>query len=440
MNHPRLFMGSLALACVAVYLLSPAPYERAPGLPERPPGPLPAGHSSAAPAAPLFPIAYPNSGPAFPAPAPATSVPPPPARPDTLETPVPPAFPLPAAETPSDAYELWRRWQHLVEQRAYQQIPIANALLADSLRSGDGTAIYQEIANLLRDEGLDFQVRTQLVELLGEIGTPEALGLLLRLADQGMESPLYAPTLNTIGRIGENRWGGRFHEELSPVLEQAWRNAADTDWPYLVAVTRGIVSIGAPSGIGLLLDTLASRDTSPASTATDQTRRKQVVVFAETPNVTNPAAIPVLKRTVMGPETSAGTALGSSDASSQLNANPAPSQETAPPVFYPMEPGFGSSAELAGDKAGSTRLDTQMPVASGNIEPVPPLQPALLPVVVQGLETIGTSTAQGVLAEITQSYPEARSYLVEPATKPHQDQAEPEGLPDSGAAEFPGKP
>lgn len=319
--------------------------------------------------------------------------------------------PAPSSEPArQDAYDLWRRWLRLVEQRAYQQIPIVNAMLAESLRSDGGADIYQEIANLLRDGSLLFQIRSQLVELLGEIGTPEALALLLDLADQGMESPMYAPALNTISHIGENRWGGRFHEELSPLLEQTWKSVESSDWPYLVAVTRAIVGIGAPSGIALLLDTLASRDEKPSSS--QESRGKRVVAFTETPKVTNPAAVPVLKGAVVGagasnptgarssrPEPgSIGNAALAAGGGPYLSSSLVPAEPLASPTSPSIDPSHGADA-------------------SGPVQAAPGGdQPALLPVVVNSLENIGSEAALNAIQEISLSYPEAKRLLSEPAS------------------------
>ncbi|MGZ8245303.1 hypothetical protein [Methylomagnum sp.] len=375
----------------------------------------PAGNPSAASTANPQPAGIPSSGPTpTAATATASSHPHPDRMSRRAEAPPAPEASS-SAEPAPDAYEVWRRWLRLVEQRAYQQMPIANALLADRLRSGGGAEIYQEIANLLRDENLLFQVRSQLVELLGEIATPEALALLLDLADQGMESPLYAPALNTISHIGENRWGGRFHEELSPLLEQAWKDAGNTDWPYLMAVTQAIVGIGAPSGMGLLLDTLAGRDSAAASSG--ETRGKRVAVFQETPKVTNPAAVSVLKRAVTGTEASSLKDSGSTPLEATSTVDPTPVSGTAtieshaPSTQVPAESVFTASSEST-DGASAAGLGQTAP--SGDPSSGAPAQPAVVPVVIQGLENIGTETALNAIAEISSSYPEIKALLAEP--------------------------
>ncbi len=372
--------------------------------------------------------------------------------------------PTPAAETAPDTYELWRRWLRLVERQLYQQIPIANALLAEGLRSGSGAEIYQEIAGLLRDAGLSYAVRAQLVDLLGEIATPEALALLLEVAGQGMESPMYAPALNSISHIGENRWGGRFHEELSPLLEEAWKAADDQDRPYLVAVTRAIVGIGAPSGIGLMLDTLAGKSSEPASS--DTGRSKRLAAFTETPKVVNPAAVPVMRQAVTGTSQPPAKASPGATASQPAvataaatipvlaAANPAAEAMPTPPVAessaaptQAAPPATEPPAASVADKASTTPLtpststkpDPSFSIAangesasflpngpgrlidtsgkSSAASTTEPLgtqgQSTLMPIVVKGLENIGTGDATIAINEIAESFPEAKDYMVE---------------------------
>lgn len=375
--------------------------------------------------------------------------------------------PAPAAtETAPDTYELWRRWLRLVEKQLYQQIPIANALLAESLRSEGGAEIYQEIAGLLRDAGLSYAVRAQLVDLLGEIATPEALALLLELAGQGMESPMYAPALNSLSHIGENRWGGRFHEELSPLLEEAWKTADDRDWPYLVAVTRAIVGIGAPSGIGLMLDTLAGKSADPASS--DTGRSKRLAAFTETPKVVNPAAVPVMRQAVTGsslpsPKSSPGAgtslpALASATApppapattspapTAPATESPAATAPTTPPATEtpapnPTDkdatklppPGAPAEADPFFSIAANGTPGTLQPnglgrfsVTSGKspvagTEPTPGRQgqSTLIPIVIAGLENIGSGDAATAINDIAETFPEAKDYMTqEPSEMP----------------------
>ncbi|NJD06517.1 MAG: hypothetical protein FIA97_08445, partial [Methylococcaceae bacterium] len=149
---------------------------------------------------------------------PAKAAPPVAARqPEPVRDPEPEALPA----------DLWRHWQLLLNREAFQQLPILNALLAEALRNHGDVAVYQEIATLLQDRDLSLRAKSLLIDLLGEAATPEALGLLLEVARQGRQSPLYGPSLNTIAHIGDNHWGGRFHDELSPILEDAWSEAMD---------------------------------------------------------------------------------------------------------------------------------------------------------------------------------------------------------------------
>jgi len=209
--------------------------------------------------------------------------------------PVPRADPSVQAE--ARPAELWQQWQRLLSGNALQQLPILNALLAESLRSHADAVVYGEISSLLGAPDLSLQAKSLLIDLLGEAATPEALQLLLEAASEGSRSPLYGPSLNTISHIGDNHWGGRFHEELSAVLEQAW--SGDIGEAALVrAITRAIVAVGSPSGIQMLLDTLAGRGSVDDSM--EVLRSKQIAVFKELPKVSNPAAMSTLVANLRG--------------------------------------------------------------------------------------------------------------------------------------------
>jgi hypothetical protein len=244
--------------------------------------------------------------------------------------------------TPAD---LWRHWQRLLSRQAFQQIPILNALLAESLRSHDDPAVYREIAELLEHPEISLQAKSLLIDLLGEAATPEALELLLEIARQGGQSPLYGPSLNTISHIGDNHWGGRFHEELSGLLESAWVADLGDDTPLVRAVARALVGVGAPAGIQLLLDTLTGRNSGGDSR--ESFRRKQIAAFQEVPKVSNPAAIPVLVANLPGggkPAAGGGEAADFGAAGSDAVESPL--------IQAPLEPAFSPGSPMIASIAG----------------------------------------------------------------------------------------
>lgn len=186
-------------------------------------------------------------------------------------------------------------WQNLATRLAhadFQQIPIISADLAEVLRKYPDARVYDGITGLILQPGLSAEKKAVLLDLLAEIATPESLGQLLTLAKQDLNSPLYVLAIQAISRIGDNRWDGRFHEELSPVLETAWSNTDVKDPVYFKAVGKAIAEVGAPTGISQLLLTVsgANKDEEPE----DINRIKQEVAFTVTADVSNPNAISTL--------------------------------------------------------------------------------------------------------------------------------------------------
>jgi hypothetical protein len=189
--------------------------------------------------------------------------------------------------------QLWQRWETLLSRSEYQQIPIVGALLAENLRRRPDEAIYRDIAELLNRSELSIEQKSILIDLLGEIATPAALAQLIGLAREGADSPLYIPALNVISRIGDNRWDGRFHEELAADLDAVWTNLDIDDQAFLAAVAKTMAAIGAPASLDLLLRAVA--DPGQDKDAKDKNRLKQTIAFAALPKVRNPAATDALK-------------------------------------------------------------------------------------------------------------------------------------------------
>ena len=219
-----------------------------------------------------------------------------------------------------NAYELWDTWKKHLQQGTLQQIPIVNALLADRLRKQSEPEIYQDIDDILASMAYPIEVKALLLDLLSETAVPESLAELLKLAEAGPESPLYAFVLQAIANIGDNRWDGRFHEELSPPLETVWSNPKVADESYLSAVGTAIAEIGAPTGVTQLIKSVSGNSTKtsgpkqpaiePSLTdqqasetlvgsmsvpVDEQDRTKQQIAFETLPDhVHNPNSTPVL--------------------------------------------------------------------------------------------------------------------------------------------------
>lgn len=314
-----------------------------------------------------------------------------------------PPNPIPSFES---AHDLWQKWQYLLlEKKAYQQMPILNARLAVQLRKGGGANIYEDIRNLLINNDLEVTIRAQLIELLGEIATPKALALILESAQQGIQSPLYGPALHTVSRIAENHWGARFHPELSPLLERAWRTSDDlTDESYIRAIGQAMATIGTPGSVVALLDTLLN---NPSASLTNDIIRKKIA-FSEIPKITNPAAVPVLKQAVLA--TNANTASSEKISDSPSNEIPyhlsGARSESSRALRVVDSTYSDKAAELpAHQEVATTEISTVEGPILASVGTELSHQPALVSVVLEGLKNIATQEAMDAVLEIHSHYP-----------------------------------
>jgi len=188
--------------------------------------------------------------------------------------------------------QLWQNLEILLNQSEFQQIPIIGTLLAERLRKLPDPEVYQSITDLVLQPNEPMENKAILLDLLAEIATPDSLTELINLAERGLDSSLYILVLQAISRIGENRWDGEFHEELSPVLEAAWSSPEITDQAFLGAIGKAIAEVGAPEGVDQLLQTVSGSNNGKELEETH--RIKQEVAFDVIPTVRNPEAIEVL--------------------------------------------------------------------------------------------------------------------------------------------------
>lgn len=188
--------------------------------------------------------------------------------------------------------QLWQYWKMQLNRSEFQQIPIIGALLAEGLRKYPDPKVYQGIAGLLLQPDVAVENKAIVLDLLSEIATPDSLSQLIDLARQGEDFPLYILVLQAISRIGDNRWDGEFHEELSPILEAAWSDPENSDQAFLSAVGKAIATVGAPEGVDQLLLTVSGNGNGKAAEETN--RIKQEVAFDVIPQVRNPDAVEVL--------------------------------------------------------------------------------------------------------------------------------------------------
>lgn len=155
--------------------------------------------------------------------------------------------------------------------------------LADSLRRADANdEAYLKLRHLAI-ESQDDNHKILLADLLRETATPAALSILLEWATGADEN--LRPTLwQAIAGMGNNLWGGHFHPELSPLLEEVWR-ATVLDPNTLPHLAVALARVGAPQGVNILIQSIYEQPGSIMA----QTARYALS------ELRNPDAIPTLK-------------------------------------------------------------------------------------------------------------------------------------------------
>ncbi len=153
-----------------------------------------------------------------------------------------------------DAETLFRVWKDSKEKTDYLRTDfIANAL-ASKLQTelvSETLPVYKAISSFIADKSNDENARMDLIQTLGQTVTPQSLDIILGCLKTGKEEHLVGACLGAVHQVSVTRWGGSFHEELSPPLEEFLK--ANTDRGYLSVITYAIAQIGAPSGIEFLL-------------------------------------------------------------------------------------------------------------------------------------------------------------------------------------------
>lgn len=155
-------------------------------------------------------------------------------------------------QTPSALFELWLAEADRKNDPLKLEF-ISNALVF-RLRKAElqPEHVLARVEDYILDAQRDAFLRWHLVEALGETATPGALEILLRLAKSPDELGLKPIVMRQIARIGDQRWEGCFHDELSPLIEKAWRDPA-TDPTMQASLSMALAKVGAASGVQMLL-------------------------------------------------------------------------------------------------------------------------------------------------------------------------------------------
>lgn len=164
--------------------------------------------------------------------------------------------------SPLELFRIWIVTAHIEHDSAKHML--VGELLAQALQSsGNSAQAYDEIKAFVTDNTNSLKERCLMIHILGLTATNPALSILLENAKNASAKEQIQISLQEIGSIGEKRWGGRFHEELSPQLESAWKistNLVTTD-----AIALAIGQIGADSGVRLLISSALARSQEEGS-------------------------------------------------------------------------------------------------------------------------------------------------------------------------------
>jgi HEAT repeat protein len=180
---------------------------------------------------------------------------------------------------------------------------IIGALLGRALReTADNTEVLEAIKAFLANDSNSPAERTHLLRVLGQAANKEAINLLVYAATTLRETEIKQVACREISFAAGERWEARFHEELSPTLEQVWHTSSDQ--PLLTSVAIAIGKVGAPKGVDLLV--WAASSNPPQN---DFRARAAARALSE---VKNPNAVPALAAILLSqPSTGAASRLAS---------------------------------------------------------------------------------------------------------------------------------
>jgi hypothetical protein len=150
---------------------------------------------------------------------------------------------------------VWEQWIWLLKTDG-DELNLTNTALAQVLQKNPSEQVYTDMHDMLNDSSLLLEQRASVVSLLAETATPASLNIILSaLRDNATDTNLRQSLLGGIETIGDYRWDGRFHTELSPSLESAWLDLPH-DEELHSALGMSIANIGATSGVDLLMNDL----------------------------------------------------------------------------------------------------------------------------------------------------------------------------------------
>lgn len=199
-------------------------------------------------------------------------------------------------QTPAEA--LWTQWRDTTAERDAARRELLGSALLRRLQQGEGDSVYRQAGHRLSQTSVALLERARLAALLGETATPQALQILLQQLRENPDPALRDALLAAIGQIGDYRWEERFHDELSPLLQAAWRDAGD-DAALLTELAQALAKVGTPEDITLLLQ-VVEQSGQPVRILRENYRSlpetdvRALAAWRSLDDLRNPDAVPVL--------------------------------------------------------------------------------------------------------------------------------------------------
>jgi HEAT repeat protein len=185
-----------------------------------------------------------------------------------------------------DASSIFRAWIAAggLERDEMKEDMIGN-LLGNALRAEPpDPKTLRSIREFIADESNPLNTRAQLVQVLGQAGAKETQDILIETATSSASDELRQIATQAVAYGAGFRGDGKFHEELSPALEDVWNRSKN--WSLLLSAAYAMAEVGAPGGVEKLV--AAAVDTSPGNA-----HRAKLAKLA-LGQVRNPLAIPGL--------------------------------------------------------------------------------------------------------------------------------------------------
>ena len=153
------------------------------------------------------------------------------------------------ALTKKSTSELWNAFRS--EERGTEKMFFIESFLSEKLNAERESEVYNKISKVLADSKESLETKENLLVILGGAESLQALKILLDFRKVASDASLKESAATAIGKMGNSRYTGDFVEELSPLLEETWRNSEDiTFFPTLAST---LARVGAPSGVELLI-------------------------------------------------------------------------------------------------------------------------------------------------------------------------------------------